>query len=762
MILNKKIMFKQIVCSFCILFATQCFAINQADKFAKAELIQHGVFSTYKIGDNYYFEIPRRLMKRDFLLASRVAELSSTDNRSNLVAGQRLYDPVLVQFKEENNQLFLLRPDTKKICSPDDPFYLSFIRNNKTPIAEVFDIEQKTDSSVFINVTKFFSEELPMIDPFNEKSKPGKSMPKLNKILGVESYPLNIEVKVRNAYETNKEPYLVTLQKSLLLLPEKPMTGRYYDKRIGYDVVNKEIYSSNSREVRKEAFITRYNLFPKQKDMAAFSKGQLVEPEKPIVFYVDPSFPKVWKKAIMKGIEDWQQAFEAIGFKNAIIAKEYPDSPDFNPNDMRFNCFKLAVCDISNAMGVHWVDPRSGEIVQAEVLYYSNITKLLHKWYFLQTAAVNPLARKKVLDDQTMEKLIRYSAAHEVGHCLGLTHNFRASFAYDTESLRSADFTKKNGTTPSIMDYARFNYVAQPEDKGVNLLPPTLGVYDKFAIKVGYQIIPKTKSSDDELPVIRKWLLEKDGAPLYTIGRVSVGNITSDPSKQSADLGNNPKQSSKYGIRNLQFILAHLKEWMQEPGDSYDFIVGLYDDILKENFQYLDNAIPMIGGVYSYNAVENGKYPLQLFVDKKMSIETVDFIVSELQGEASWLNNKYVQDFAGPQAEALIKYQNKTVENLLSHTIFENMYKFCDEKNTLHADEYLSHLSSLIFAENNPDMYVRNIQETYLEKLRALSQKKDSFYSCMLQPVVKKELGNIKQIISGKKDEWYIYLKQKM
>jgi hypothetical protein len=736
----------------------------QTDPFAKADQVQKGLFTLYVKGSRYYFEIPRRLMGRDFLLASRVSELSSPENRSNIVAGQRLYDPIVVRFAEEPNKVLLLRPDPEKECAPDDPFFASFVRNHLAPIADFFDVEYRSDSSVFIEVTRFFTDDLPAVEPFNEKSKPGKPLTKLSGILKAESFPGNIEFTVRNAYETTKEPFLVILQKSLILLPEKPAMGRFSDERMSYDVVAKEFYSSQKQEVEKRSYITRFPLYPKEQDQKAYQRGALVEPANSIVFYVDNAFPETWKSAIMKGIEDWQQAFEAIGFKKAIVARPYPtNDPDFNPNDSRYNCFKLAVCTRSNAMGVHWADPRSGEIVQAEVLYYSNITELLHKWYFLQTAAVNPAARKRVLDEKTMQQLIRYSAAHEIGHCLGLTHNFRASFAYDTEQLRDPAFTRKNGTTPSIMDYARFNYVAQPGDQNVSLLPPVLGVYDIFSIKIGYQPVPNAKTAKEEQVTVAKWLLEKDGDPVFTYGKLgSLGGVVQDPSRQSSDLGNDPVASSTYGIRNLRYILAHLKEWMQTPGENYDYITGLYEDIRKENFAYLDNVMPMIAGVFTFNAVSGGKALLYRGVDQDVSLCAARFIVSELYSQAAWLDNDSVRSFAGPQAESLIRSQTEMAVKMLDDNIIKNLYLYGKDKNRLQPEDYIVYLSNAIFAKPASDLYVQNIQKVYLERLKVLSaeQKEGAApFACLLIPTVKKELNRLKDLFSKSNDEWYLQLK---
>lgn len=724
-----------------LLFVSVC--VNANEIFNKSNQISDGLFTVYKIKDAYYFEIPRKLLRRDFLLSVRVAELSSTNNKAKLVAGQRMYDPLLVRFAEEGNLLFLLRPNNQDICEEDDPFYKSFAKNNITPIEQTFNIEHKTDSSVFINITKFYKDQLPVVEPFNEKTKPGKLIPELTSILSIQSFPLNIEVRVRNAYQTNKEPFLVILQKSLMMLPEKPMQSRISDKRMGYYSLKKRIHSSKNTGVKNVEYITRFNLQPKEQDKQSFLKGKLVEPAKPIIIYVDRDFPNVWREAIKQGIEDWQPAFEAIGYKNAIIAKDYPDDPEFDPNDIRYNCFRFAVCDNPNAMGVRMVDPRSGEVVQADVMFFSSVVELLQKWYFLQTAAVNENARKRVLDDDELKKLIRYSAAHEVGHCLGLTHNFRASYAYDTEKLRDPKFTKEFGTTPSIMDYARFNYVAQPEDKNVYLLPPHLGLYDKFAIKLGYQNIPGANKPQDETRTINKWFAEKGADPIYTFGTITRGAIMTDPSRQSADLGNNPALSSRYGIKNLRYILSYLKEWMQN--EDYSYISNLYTDIFKENFNYINNAIPVIAGVYNFDTVGDDQ-PLFEPVTKKESIETLNFIIDELKNQSSWLNNEYVQSFAGPQTENLIKQQETVLDKLLHLELFRHMYQYNTYPEMIQPKEYLIHLTSIIFEESTSDMYVNNLRQRYVEKLKFIAKDEKTTQGLLgydLIAIINKQLDDI-------------------
>lgn len=754
---KERIMLLKRTLSILLLFAS--FWVQANEVFDKENQISSGLFSIYKINDAYYFEIPRRLFHRDFLLSVRVAELSSPNNKAKLVAGQRMYDPLLVRFAEEENRLLLLCPNNQDICIEDDPFYKSFAKNNITPIEQTFNIEHKTDSSVFINITKFFKDQLPQVEPFNEKTKPGKIMPELTDILSMQSYPLNVEVKVRNAYQTNKDPFLVILQKSLMMLPEKTMCPRISDKRMGYYSLKKRLYSSKNTGVKSIEYITRFNLQPKEKDTESFLRGKLVEPDKPIIIYVDKDFPEIWRQAIKQGIEDWQPAFEAIGYKNAIIAKDYPKDPEFDPNDIRYSCFRFSVSDNPNAMGVRTVDPRSGEIVQADVLFFSSVVELLQKWYFLQTAAVNEKARKRVLDDEELKKLIRYSAAHEIGHCLGLTHNFRASYAYDTELLRDPEFTKKYGTTPSIMDYARFNYVAQPEDKNVSFLPPHLGLYDKFAIKVGYQNIPKTNNPEDETEVINKWFAEKGKDPIYIFGAITRGAIMTDPSKQSADLGNNPALSSRYGIQNLQYILKHLKEWMQNDGEDYSYIKNLYADIFKENFNYINNVIPIIAGVYNFDVVSSDQ-PVFTIITKKENIQTIDFIINELKNQSSWLNNDYVQSFAGPQTENLIKQQETVLDKLLHVELFRHMYQYSVNKDMIQPEEYLPYLTSAIFQGNTNDIYINNLRQRYIEKLEALSKDvktTQGLFGYNLVTIINEQLKNIRYL--GKQDDRIVYNK---
>ncbi|MCP4911351.1 MAG: DUF5117 domain-containing protein, partial [Bacteroidetes bacterium] len=393
---------------------------------------------------------------------------------------------------------------------------------------------------------------------------------KLSFIESIRSFPRNVEVKHIKTYKSSEAKngqISMLLNNSMILLSKVPMKRRYYDERVGWFTTSQTDYGIDNQEAETVKYLDRWRLEVKDEDIEKFKKGELVEPKKPIVYYIDRATPKKWGKYIKQGIEDWQAAFELAGFKNAILAKDPPskeEDPDWSPEDIRHSVVRYLASPTLNANGPHVSDPRSGEIIESDINWYHNIMKLLRNWYFVQTSAVDPEARGIELKNELMGELLRFVSAHEVGHTLGLPHNMGSSSAFPVDSLRSATFTQKYGTAPSIMDYARFNYIAQPGDEGVALIPshwesPNVGVYDKFSVMWGYKPILDF-SEEEEKNILKKWITDKEDDMMYRFG--PSGGI--DPSSQTEDLGDNAIKASEYGIKNLKRIIPELMEWTTE------------------------------------------------------------------------------------------------------------------------------------------------------------------------------------------------------
>jgi hypothetical protein len=725
----------------------------------------HGFFLIHKVEDRYLMEIPDSLLGRDLLVVNRIVEAPGGPSVAKVLFGGLFsysgdeIGHAIIRFDRLTEDKVYLRSigfGERSSDSSSNGFYQNLMNNNMEPIEAAFPIKAINEAgrAVVIDLTEFVGSDNSVLY-FNPALKPFLGISGLaadrSYIDHIKAFPTNIEIRTVRTYNGASAkgpagpPRTYELNSSIVLLPKTPMQGRPADVRVGFFADNYVDFDANPQGVRTESNISRWRMEPKPEDRERYLQGELVEPAHPIVIFIDPLTPKKWVPFLIAGINDWQAAFETAGFRNAIVGKEAPvgDSA-WSMEDARHSVLVYHPSEVENASGPNVVDPRSGEILETHINWYHNVMDRLYKWYFIQAAAIDPRARKPRFDDSLMGELVRFVSSHEVGHTLGLMHNWGASSTVPVENLRNKAWVDAHGHTPSIMDYARFNYVAQPEDGiGEKGIFPRIGDYDKWAIRWGYSWLPSSVSATAESDTLNDWIVKQlaagpqyfYGAQLNPLDPMNAKVVNLDPRDQNEDLGDDAMKAGAYGIRNLKRIEPHLLEWTYEPHEDYTKVGDMYKELVAQYGRYMGHVLKIIGGVLITPKTIEQPGSVFAWPSREKQQRAMAFLNAQLFQTPAWLIDQRLFDLATVDFSLVASVQAKILDGLLDPARIDRLIEeqTAEGSNAYTASEMLRDLQESLFAElagaKPIDVYRRNLQKAYVDRIILTFDDKSKFYA---------------------------------